>query len=198
MQESILHRAFFFFPFNVHARLRSNDESSGQRNTLRALRKKDFLVPCGIWYCSLRHKRMEESLSLVHMSLEETACSPLRSASCLTAILILVLYGWVEMTGDRSASQPHGWCGKGGAEASGRTPASAPHCSSSSTQGDQGTGTAGCHSHTAMVLFWVRWAKALEISMETLRLTVLSLGCQDRGPRRESDGLAAGWFLRRC
>lgn len=65
-------------------------------------------VPCGILYCSLGHKRTEKSLSLAQMSLEETAHSALPSASCLTAILIVVLCGWVEMMGDRSASHQHG------------------------------------------------------------------------------------------
>lgn len=189
---------FFFFPFNVHARLCSNEESSGQRNTLRAWRKKDFLVPCGIWYCSLRHKGMEESLSLTQISLEETAHSALWSASCLTTVLILVPYGWIEMKGARGASQLHGQCDRGGAKVGGRALVSAPHCSGSSAEGNQGTAITEHNSHTATIRFWVHWAKAPEISTETLRLAVLSLGCPDRGRRRESDGLAAGWFLRRC
>lgn len=96
-----------------------------QAKAIHCVHEENFLVPCGIWYRRLRHKRMEESLALAQMSLEETARSALLSASCLTAVLILVLCGWVEMMGDKSASQPHGCCGKGGAEVRGRAPVSA-------------------------------------------------------------------------
>lgn len=37
--------------------------------------KKDFLVPYGISYCSLTHKRTEESVSLGQMCLEESLLS---------------------------------------------------------------------------------------------------------------------------
>lgn len=107
--------------------------------------KKDFLVPCGILYCSLRRKRTEESLSLAQMSLEETACSVqrkyLQRPSCWATVLIMVLCGWVEMTGDSSASQMYGQRGKGHAVEDGQAPVSPLPCSSNSAWGDQGSST---------------------------------------------------------
>lgn len=102
--------------------------------------KKDLLALYGILYCSLRHKRTEESLSFAQMSLEETACpvksKNLQEPSYWATILIVVLCGWVGMMDDSSAC--HGQRGKGHSVVDGRAPESPLPCSSSSAWEDQG------------------------------------------------------------